>query len=385
MSVRLIPVGLVLVLIACERIPEQRTGDPPMCAPDVPAVVTGYTDADAPIPAHFLSSPEGTVAFSDRTPPDRRTTNWGAMLGRVLFYDVRLSEDDRVACASCHHQALGFGDTLPRSPGIRGRLSHRRTLALANARFNAYGRYFWDERAPSLEAQVLMPIADTLEMGLSLDSMEVRLRRTDFYPALFTAAFGSPEITRDRVASALAQFVRTLVSSGSAADGIFATGGAPDTTRVPPQVLEGLRLFDAVGCHNCHRTIAYFADKGSNTGLDSIPVDTGSGAGSFKPSSLRNVAVHPPYMHDGRFRTLEDVVAFYDHGVRNSPDLDPRLRSTDGTPRRLGLTAGQQEAIVAFLRALTDSNFLRAERFADPFPCQPSRIRPSATQRSGAR
>jgi cytochrome c peroxidase len=346
-----------------------------LCAPVLPAAPTGYTDRDTPLPPSFFAATAGTVAFSDRTPPGSATTNWGATLGRVLFYDVRLSASDRVACASCHLQSLGFGDTLPRSPGLDGRLPRRRTLALANARFNAAGRYRWDETAPSLEAQVLMPIADTLEMGLPLGDLEAKLARVAYYPGLFTAAFGSPLITRKRIAAALAQFVRSMVSSRAAFDSMFVTGGAPDPGRLVPQVLEGSRLFNAVGCHNCHRTIAYFADRPANIGLDSLPSDSGAGEGRFKPASLRNVAVRPPYMHDGRFAALRDVVAFYDHGVVASPGLDRRLRSTDGAPRRLHLTERQQESLVAFLVALTDSSFLRAERFSDPFPCSPARRR----------
>src|SRR5512139_2921486 len=355
---------------------------PPSCDPVIAAAPSGYASADAPLPPHFLTSSAGTVAFSDRMPVGSPITNWGATLGRVLFYDVRLSADDGVACATCHRQALGFGDTLSQSPGLAGRLTRRRTLALANARFNHAGRYFWDERAASLEDQVLQPIEDTLEMGPSPPDLEDKLRRTAYYPALFTAAFGSPHSTRHRVASALAQFIRALVSSRSAVDSMFATGGAPDSTRIRHKVLEGMRLFDALGCHNCHRTIAYFADQPANVGLDAAPRDTGAGQGRFKPSSLRNVAVRPPYMHDGRFATLRDVVAFYDHGVRESPGLDARLRGTDGRPRRLGLTAGQQAALVAFLEALTDSSFLQSDRFADPFPCRPSNLRPGAPGRN---
>jgi len=242
-------------------------------------------------------------------------------------------------------------------------------MALANARFNDHGRFFWDERAPSLEAQVLVPIADTVELGMPLDSLERKLATAQTYPALFAAAFGSPTITRERIAKALAQFVRSLVSSESRYDAVFATGGAPDSSRLTPRERDGMRLFHTVGCVNCHRTIAQFADKANNIGLDREPTDTGAGGGRFKPPSLRNVAVRPPYMHDGRFRTLAEVVQFYTERVEPSADLDPRLRNADGTPRRLGLDSAQVGALVAFLEALTDTTFLRAPRFADPFPC----------------
>jgi cytochrome c peroxidase len=291
----------------------------------------------------------------------------------VLFYDTRLSANNRVSCGSCHHQEFGFGDTARFPVGLKGEPSRRHAMALANARFNDYGRFFWDERAASLEEQVLVPITDTLEMGMSLDSLERKLGATKSYRALFAAAFGSPLITRDGIAKALAQFVRSLVSSESLLDAVFATGGAPDLGRLTPEEYEGLRLFHATGCHNCHRTIIQFADRANNIGLDREPVDSGAGGGRFKPPSLRNVAVRPPYMHDGRFRTLREVVEFYSTGVQPARDLDPRLRNADGTPRRLGLNSAEIGALVAFLETLTDTAFLEAARFADPFPCHGAR------------
>jgi cytochrome c peroxidase len=339
-----------------------------LCAPVLPDVSYRYSDADAPLPQHFRVSPTGTVVFSDNTPPDNGITNAGATLGRVLFYDTRLSANDRVSCASCHHQSLGFGDTLRVSPGVTGTAS-RRTMALANARFNARGRFLWDERAPSLEAQVLLPIQDTLEMGMDLTVLEAKLSAESFYPPLFAAAFGSPEVTSAGISSALAQFVRSLISSRSRFDAVFATGGAPDYSLLSPQERGGERLFDSQGCVNCHRTITQFADKASNTGLDLISADDGAGLATFKPASLRNVAVRQPYMHDGRFATLREVVEFYDRDVQDTPDLDPRLRASDGAPRRLGLTPQQVEALLAFLETLTDSTFLAAEQLSNPFPC----------------
>jgi cytochrome c peroxidase len=328
----------------------------------------GYSPDDAPLPAHFLRSPAGTVFRVDDAARDGRITNAGATLGRVLFYDTRLSANDRLSCASCHVQAYGFGDTLRFSRGLAGS-PPRRTMALANARFSAGGRFFWDERAPSLEAQVLMPVENPLELGTDLEVLERKLAAESFYPRLFAAAFGSPDVTRDRIASALAQFVRSMVSAGSPFDAALATGGAPDSTRLTEPQREGLRLFNSVGCVNCHRTVVQIADQASNTGLDAVAADPGAGRGRFKPPSLRNVSVRPPYMHDGRFATLQEVVAFYDHEIRDTPDLDPRLRAPSGRPRRLGLDETEMDALVAFLEALTDSAFLRDERLSNPFPC----------------
>ncbi len=329
----------------------------------------GYSDADRPLPAHFRISPAGTVVFSDNTPAENPITNAGAALGRVLFYDPRLSADNRISCSSCHRQAFGFGDTGRTSRGVGGRHPARRTMALGNARFNARGRFSWDERAPSLEAQVLMPIEDSLEMGLPLDSLIQKLSATSYYPGLFAAAFGSPEVTRQGIARALAQFVRALASTESRFDAMFATGGAPDSTQLTTEEREGFRLFNRSGCVNCHRTIAQFADQATSIGLDSVPADTGAGQGRFKPASLRNVAVRPPYMHDGRFGTLREVVEFYARKVQRSPGLDPRLVNAEGTPRRLSLTPEQTSALVAFLESLTDTVFLQDPRLASPFSC----------------
>jgi cytochrome c peroxidase len=359
---------VLLFPAGCGR-PSARAKAAGLCGPALPDRRYRYSDAELPLPRQFRTSPLGTVLFSDNTPDDNRLTDAGATLGRVLFYDVRLSGNDRVACASCHRQSFGFGDTARFSRGHDGRPRPRHTMALANARFNAAGRFFWDERAPSLEQQVMQPIGDSSEMGLTAGTLERKLAGTAFYPPLFTAAFGSPDITRERVAAALAQFVRSLVSGRSRFDAVFATGSAPDSTVLSKPEREGLRLFTSLGCLNCHRTMALFADKASNNGLDSLPTDSGAGGARFKPPSLRNVAVRPPYMHDGRFITLRQVVEFYDHSVHNAVGLDPRLRTSEGTPRRLDLSPRQIDALVAFMEALTDSTFLRDQRFSDPFPC----------------
>ena len=245
-------------------------------------------------------------------------------------------------------------------------------MALANVRFNAYGRFFWDERAPSLEAQALEVLQDPVEMGMNLDTLEAKLGRTSYYSALFAAAFGSPVVRRDRIASAIAQFARSLISARSRFDAVFATGGAPDFARLTPDELQGFQLFNSAGCVNCHRSILQFADRSNNIGLDVSSADTGAGGGRFKPPSLRNVAVRPPYMHDGRFRTLQDVVRFYSTGVQASPGLDLRLRAGGGRPLHLDLTDAQVDQLVVFLQALTDTAFLRDPRFGNPFPGGPA-------------
>ena len=335
-----------------------------------------YSDADGTVPAHFRAAGGppgggggggfgGANAF-DNTPASNPVTNAGAALGRVLFYDKRLSANDAQACASCHVQSRGFADTARLSGGFKGGFTGRHSMSLANARYYARGRFFWDERAVTLEDQVLRPIQDTVEMGMTLDLLEKKLAVTTYYPALFTAAFGTSTITRDRISLALAQFVRSLVSGGAKFDqALTATGGT--ATVFTAQEQQGFALFGP-NCVRCHTTVALSADDIHNTGLDATITDVGAGGGRFKVPSLRNVAVRGRFMHDGRFTSLDQVVAFYDSGVQPNPALDPRLTGgRGGQPQRLNLSAAERAALVAFLGTLTDPTFLGDRRFGTPF------------------
>jgi cytochrome c peroxidase len=211
-----------------------------------------------------------------------------------------------------------------------------------------------------------------MEMGTPVKDLSPRLNATSYYPAMFAAAFGSPEIDDERVSLALAQFVRTLISARSRFDSVFPAHRAPRPEMLTDAERAGQRLFATSGCANCHRTIAQIADRPNNNGLDIVAADTGAGRGRFKPASLRNVAVRPPYMHDGRFASLRDVVQFYSTEVKNSRDLDDRMRGPDSLPRRLNLTSRQIQELVAFLESLTDSAFLSDPRFSNPFQCSRS-------------
>ena len=358
------------------------------------------------LPAHFsvADGPDG-VAAADNTPADNPVTDAGAALGRVLFHDTRLSANRRVSCGSCHRQAHGFSDPRRLSIGFDGRPTRRHAMSLANARYYARGRFFWDERAESLEAQVLAPIEDPLEMGASLAAVEARLAATAFYPPLFERAFGSPDVTRDRMARALAQFVRALVSFRAPYDDARAAGPPGSRAfldRLTPAARRGWLLFATppgpdrrgAGCARCHAGDAQISLAPRNIGLDELEgnveesfealhrvgggepggFDPGAGDGRFKAPSLRNVAVRPPYMHDGRFATLREVIEHYDAEVAPHPFLDMnlldrRLVVTGGPvrPIRLGLTDDEISDLIAFLEALTDPAFLTDPRFSDPF------------------
>ncbi|QDV72597.1 Cytochrome c551 peroxidase precursor [Planctomycetes bacterium K2D] len=346
--------------------------DPLMAAqPQVPALPTeplGYVKyAGEDMPAHFKF---GAVAARDNTPADNLISDAGATLGRVLFYDTRLSHDNGTACASCHQQATGFSDPEPVSEGIDGQLGTRHSMALANSRYYITGAMFWDERAESLEAQALMPIENPLEMGSTLAEVVDKLSATTFYPELFEAAFGSPEITPERIGKAIAQFERAMVSYQSKYDTAFAPGSTtPQFDQVfTADELAGEQLFHGAGrCSGCHTTEAHVGELVSNIGLEVEPVDEGVGEGRFKTPSLRNIAVRGRFMHDGRFSTLQEVVEFYNIGVQDNPALDESLRN----PLQLGLTEQEVLQLVAFMETLTDETFLTSELFSDPFVTLP--------------
>src|SRR6185503_800207 len=210
-----------------------------------------------------------------------------------------------------------------------------------------------------------------------LTQLEIKLAATPYYPALFQAAFGAPTITSQLVSRALAHYVRSIISYGSRFDSTFANGGpnpppGPNIALLTAQEQAGFNLFNQTGrCAQCHATNAHVSDNIHNTGLDSVVTDQGAGGGRFKAPSLRNVGARGRFMHDGRFTSLEQVVDFYNTGVKANPQLDNRMRNTTGAPRRLGLTVTQRDALVAFLRTLTDNALMTDARFANPFPPQP--------------
>jgi len=242
-------------------------------------------------------------------------------------------------------------------------------MALQNARFYERGRFFWDERAATLEAQVLMPVQDATEMGMTLDNLVTKLSLSGYYAPMFSAAFGTADISSDRISRALAQFVRSMVSGTSKYDRAFNGSAAPNfNVTFTAQELQGQQLFNGPGgCLACHATDAQISDDIHNTGLDATITDVGAGNGRFKAPSLRNVAVRSRFMHDGRFTSLEQVVEFYNSGVQPNPNLDGRLRVGNGQAKRLNLSQAEKDALVAFLKTLTDDAFLSNPKFSNPF------------------
>lgn len=337
-----------------------------------------FNYANINVPNFFLNN---ELSDLDNTPNTNAVTDHGATLGRVLFYDNKLSANNTISCASCHIQENGFSDPNQFSMGFEGGFTARNSMGLANARFYENGRFFWDERAVNLEAQTLMPIQDLVEMGMTLTELETKLAREPYYAPLFINAFGDANITSDRIALALSQFIRSMVSYESKFDEGLAqvqniNNNFPNFT---PSENRGKALFmsNQTRCFDCHTTNAFVGDAPRNIGLEAVITDLGVGGvtgnnndlGRFKVPSLRNIALTAPYMHDGRFATLDEVIEHYNSGVQNNPNLDNRLRQGNNV-RRLNLSDADKQALIDFLNTLTDEEFVSDEKFANPFIAQ---------------
>ena len=383
----LLPV-VALALAACADQPTEAAAVGLLfddaTAPTLPATDLGYVITG--LPAIVANDPASRLVAM----PDNPLTNAGATLGRVLFYDRRLSRDGTVSCASCHVQSAAFTDTARVSRGVGGALGVRNSMPIVNVAWAAVPpagppgappppaapmRFFWDTRAASLEAQLLAAIQSDREMAMPLDTLVARLSAVPWYPVLFERAFGSRTITSLRVAQAIAQFERSMVSVRSRHDSAQAVG----FTTLTPQEQQGRQLFSdptRINCSACHGVAPQFLNVvPHNIGLDAVTTDRGLGAvtgqvtddGKFRVPTLRNVGVTGPYMHDGRFASLERVLQFYSREVQPHVNLAPQLRNPDGSPRRPAYTPGEVAALAAYLRTLTDRAFLGDARFGDPF------------------
>ncbi|QUJ70533.1 methylamine utilization protein (plasmid) [Photobacterium sp. GJ3] len=343
-------------------------------SPDYEGYVAGQPDYYTSISSTgFQNIRFRSVATEDNTPRDNELRNPVAKLGRILFYDVRLSANNTKSCASCHQQEHGFTDPAQLSVGFEGGHTGRNSMGLSNARYYDPGRFFWDERAATLEEQALMPIQDPVEMGMNLFDLETKLGLTSFYGQLFTDAFGDEAITSQRMALAMAQFMRSMVSYESKFDQAVQAELNNDPNPVlSAQEQRGLVLFEDLNCTSCHTTMAFVMDRNHNNGsVSNNDPDQGVGgnlAGFFKTGSLRNIAVGAPFFHDGNLPDLMSVIEFYNSGVKNHNNLSPDLRDRTGRPVRMNLTQADKEALVAFLETLTDEGFLSNPIFSDPFP-----------------
>jgi cytochrome c peroxidase len=360
------------------------TSTPQAATPSLSTAAASYLNLDlASLPDYTPVLPayyDAAVLATDNTPAGETPSNVIATLGRVLFYDKRLSVNNTVACASCHQQAQGFSDGARFSVGFAGGPTTAHSMRLGNVRYWRPGTMFWDRRAQTLQAQATQPIQHPVEMGFDaanggLAALFAKMRTLPYYPELFSAAFGDDAISEDRIQRALAQFQRGMVSTASRWDTGFAQvfnpaapGGGlnAELPNLSAEENRGRQLFmggpGGANCAACHQppTFSLAANSRSN-GLDAGETIL------FKSPSLKNVGLSTAFMHDGRFASLDQVVEHYNSGVQDGPALDNRLRGPNGQPRLLNLSDADKAALAAFLRTLTDTALIADPRFADPF------------------
>lgn len=328
-------------------------------------------------PESWLNDP--ALALFGGFASDIEVTDAGATLGRVLFYDPQLSLDNSVSCASCHQQEHAFSDPHVRSAGVSGALTQRNAMALFN--LNYQRRLFWDLRTIGLENQVLEPIEHPDEMAMNLEALPEKLAQLDYYPNLFQRAFGDETISAERIASALAQFIRCFHSYSSR----FDRGLENDFTEFTAQEMLGKDIFfnGQTRCNQCHSGKNLFSTQPFINGLELDYAEAGDGGigaltgdpfddGRFKTVSLRNIGLTAPYMHDGRFSSLREVVDFYSDDIQPHPYLDERLSfngfgSPGQAPYQLNLSEEEREALVEFLHTFDDTVMVAAEWLSDPF------------------
>jgi cytochrome c peroxidase len=297
-------------------------------------------------------------------------TEKGAELGRLLFYDPLFSKDGSISCGSCHVQKFGFTDGgNATSEGVGGARGNRNASSIINA---AWGKhFFWDGRAATLQEQSGEPVENPIEMDQSWDVVLAAIKINSNYVSLFSEVFPEEKnIERFMVEEVLTQFEKTLVSSNSKFDKFVEGGGS-----LSDQEMKGMDLFFDEGgeCFHCHGMPTFTDNEFHNNGLDSAFTDLGrydvsgvsSDKGLFLTPTLRNIEVTGPYMHDGRFATLEEVVEFYSTGVHYSTTIDPLIvgRNSGGT----NFSVAEKEALVAFLKTLTDEEFLGNPEHSNPY------------------
>ncbi len=300
-------------------------------------------------------------------PEDNPLTVEGIDLGRRLFYDPILSGDSTQSCSSCHQQKFAFGDQRKFSEGMDKIEGERNSMPIINSGWTI--NLFWDGRVTGLEEQALGPVENPIEMHASWENVVEKIKESSFYAGLFTDAFGQKEITKELVAKAISQFERTLISDNSKYDRVLRKEDS-----FTDEELRGLNLFftEKADCFHCHGNILFTDELFHNNGLDNTFKDYGlekqtgykRDRAKFKTPTLRNLNFTSPYMHDGRFYTLEEVVNFYSEGVQNSETIDPLMKNVHEGGIRL--TDDEKSDLIAFLLTLSDSTFITNPEYSNP-------------------
>ena len=323
-------------------------------------------DIYVPIP-YNLEIPE---LFADKLiapiiPTNNPLTEEGVALGKKLFFDKILSGDETQSCASCHNPQKAFTDGLQFSVGIDGFLGTRNAMPLFNLAWNFDELFTWDGQEFGIENQALEPVSNPIEMHSDWKNVAQKLQNSSEYVTLFNQAFGTSTIDSTMVVKAIAQFERTLISANSKFD-LFLLGKATLT----PQEQNGFDVFmdeargDCFHCHGSNNNPLWTDNQFHNNGLDSNFTDLGLGAvtgdpadnGKFKTPTLRNLTFTAPYMHDGRFSTLEEVINHYSEGLKSSTTIDPLMKKVN--QGGVNLSAEDKADLKAFLLTLTDTAFI---------------------------
>lgn len=323
-------------------------------------------------------------------------TNSKATLGRVLFYDKNLSIDNTISCASCHHQKFAFGDTAIRSNGIQNGLTIRHAMRLVNTRFSEEVRYFWNERAATLEQQTTIPIQDHSEMGFSglngrgnLNTLLTKISGIGYYKELFKFIYGDTVVTENRLQETLSQFLRSIQSFDSKYDmGRAQVNGdnrpfpnftAEENTgknlflTAPVFDANSVRIAGGVGCNGCHRAPEFDIDSASRSnGIIGVIGSTALDIGNTKSPSLRdlintNGTPNTPMMHTGQFTTIQAVLGHYNSiTLGRNNNIDPKLRPNN-IGQQLNMTPDEVSAIIAFMKTLTGTSIYTDKKWSDPF------------------
>ncbi|MFN5148289.1 MAG: cytochrome-c peroxidase [Flavobacteriia bacterium] len=324
------------------------------------------------IPSHF---PDMII------PEDNPMTVEGVELGRKLFYEERLSRDNTMSCANCHSPSASFSDPSQFSVGIDGIPGTRNSMALINLGWQNF--FFWDGRAKTLEDQILEPIPNPIEMHQEWKDAVAKLNSDKTYRNMFFKAFGQEGIDSLKVSKAIAQFLRTMISGSSKYDVMYKYENSLPLNSIEQSVYAsvtaeewaGYDLFKSLNgadCFHCHNGPLMQVQKFSNNGLDATFIDhgrngvTGNPAddGKFKVPTLRNIALSGPYMHDGRFNTLEEVIEHYSSGIQMSSTIDPMIEFA--SQGGVQLDAFEKDLLKKFLQTLTDYDFITNPDFQDP-------------------
>ena len=353
--------------------------------PLIPVVFLAACDSKEPVdpPATYDPTPYA-LQYGDFPlpvlPADNKPTVAGVQLGRMLFYEKMLSKDGTQACADCHLQGDAFSDMRRFSIGVEGLPGKRQAMPVMNLAWHRNG-LFWDGRAPLLRDQALKPIQDPLEMNETLPNAVAKLAADKRYTDQFVRTFGEADITPERMALALEQFMLSVVSHDSKWDKYKRGEVTLSDSEERGRVLF-FAEFDPFGtergaeCFHCHGGFNFTNDEFMNNGLDPDAAQTDPGRRSvsgnaadmakFKVPSLRNIALTAPYMHDGRFATLEAVIDHYNTGVQQSATMDELLQY-NVQPGGLQLSAQDKADLVAFLQTLSDPSFLANQAYRSPF------------------